>query len=338
MFRYLIRLLFVALVVSGVAFALLRWYADQPLGLPEQVTFEVPGGSNLTRVVNQLAARGWVQNPGLLVLYARLHGKQHILAGEYQLAPEDNFKTLLARLNSGAVVNYQISFPEGLNLAEWLQRLRQASKLTDKAIDLQQLELPTDHPEGWFFPDTYTYVASDSPIDILRAAHQRMKLVLDEEWRQRQSGLPYQSPYEALIMASIVEKETGVAAERGEIAGVFVRRLERRMRLQTDPTVIYGLADRYQGNLTRRHLREDSPYNTYLRRGLPPTPIAMPGRAAIHAALNPAPGNALYFVAKGDGTHYFSATLEEHLQAVRQFQLNRAPGYRSSPAIDSGQQ
>ena len=158
-----------------------------------------------------------------------------------------------------------------------------------------------------------------------------MREVLDNEWQSREDGLPYQSPYEALTLASIVEKETGVGSERSQIAGVFVRRLKKGMRLQTDPTVIYGLGDQYQGNITRRHLKQETPYNTYLIKGLPPTPIAMPGREAIHATLHPAEGDALYFVAKGDGSHYFSATLEEHLQAVRRYQLQRRSNYRSSP-------
>ena len=197
---------------------------------------------------------------------------------------------------------------------------------------MQRLGLDGQHPEGRFFPDTYRYVRGMSDSDLLRQAHEKLTRVLDEEWQQRAEGLPYREPYQALIMASLVEKETGAAHERGEIAGVFIRRLRLGMLLQTDPTVIYGLGERYTGNLTRAHLREPTPYNTYTNPGLPPTPIAMVGREAIRAALNPRAGDSLYFVARGDGTHVFSRSLDEHNRAVREYQLKRRADYRSSPA------
>ncbi len=326
----------VAVTIAGIALGLLSRYVEQPAIVDEPYTLQVASGSNLTRVVRQLAARGVVEYPTALLLYARILDRQHIQAGEYRITAQDSLKSLLAKLQNGEVIQYQISFPEGLTFADWMLRLSQESKLQQMSEpDLAEFALPGGHPEGWFFPDTYTFSASGSAMDILRVSHARMKEVLETEWRQRQVGLPYETPYQALIMASIVEKETGAAFERKQIAGVFVRRLQKNMRLQTDPTVIYGLGERYQGNLTRRHLREDTPYNTYVRRGLPPTPIAMPGRAAIHAALNPDDGSALYFVAKGDGTHYFSASLDEHLKAVRRFQLKRVPDYRSSPASET---
>ncbi len=192
------------------------------------------------------------------------------------------------------------------------------------------------HPEGWFFPDTYMFSGSETDLDILKRAYSRMVRVLDEEWENREQGLPYNSPYEALIMASIVERETGVAHERQEVAGVFVRRLHKGMRLQTDPTVIYGMGDDYDGRIRTRDLRAYTPYNTYRIDGLPPTPIALPGRDSVHAALHPADGDALFFVARGDGSHKFSRTLAEHQKAVREFQLNRREDYRSFPAPDAG--
>ena len=188
------------------------------------------------------------------------------------------------------------------------------------------------HPEGRFFPDTYLFTSSETDLDLLRRAFERMEEVLATEWQAKAENLPYDSPYEALIMASIVERETGAVHEREEVAGVFVRRLEKGMRLQTDPTVIYGMGEKYQGRITRKDLRTHTDYNTYRIDGLPPTPIALPGREAIHAALNPAEGDTLYFVARGDGTHKFSKTLAEHQKAVRAFQLNRRSDYRSSPA------
>jgi UPF0755 protein len=187
-------------------------------------------------------------------------------------------------------------------------------------------------PEGRFFPDTYRFVRGMTDADLLEKAYQRLDEVLAKEWNKRSADAPYTEPYQALIMASLVEKETGVPQERGQIAGVFVRRMQTGMLLQTDPTVIYGLGERYNGKLTRADLREATPYNTYMNAGLPPTPIAMVGREAIHAALNPVPGNSLYFVARGDGSHVFSNDLDAHNNAVREFQLKRRADYRSSPA------
>jgi UPF0755 protein len=186
------------------------------------------------------------------------------------------------------------------------------------------------HLEGQFYPDTYTYHKNDSDIDILKRAHQRLQMILEEEWLKRDKKLPLKTSYEALTLASIIEKETGAAHERSEISGVFIRRLNTKMRLQTDPTVIYGLGERYKGNLTRKHLKEKTAYNTYRINGLPPTPIAMVGQDAIHAAVNPKAGKSLYFVAKGDGTHQFSETIRAHNNAVRKYQLKRRAGYRSS--------
>ncbi|RMR36653.1 hypothetical protein ALP91_01866 [Pseudomonas savastanoi pv. glycinea] len=191
---------------------------------------------------------------------------------------------------------------------------------------------PDVFPEGRFFPDTYRYVRGMTDAELLRQAYSRLEEVLDEEWNARSSDVPYSNPYQALIMASLVEKETGVPQEHGQIAGVFVRRLKLGMQLQTDPTVIYGMGERYNGKLTRANLKEPTPYNTYVIAGMPPTPISLVGREAIHAALNPVAGSSLYFVAKGDGSHVFSDDLDAHNSAVRDYQLKRRADYRSSPA------
>lgn len=328
------------LLIAGTvsAYWLVKDYMKSPLpGSEDPVKIELATGSSLTGFSHQLSDQGLLKWPEVFIAYARLTDQTNIRAGEYQLVPGETPATLLTKLISGDVINYQLTFPEGLNFKEWLTLLQAETRLNHTLDGLssteiiQQLSLDVDHLEGWFFPDTYSYSASDSDRDILLRAHSQMKRVLDEEWQAREADLPFQSSYEALILASIVEKETGVDSERGEIAGVFVRRIQQGMRLQTDPTVIYGLGEQYQGNLTRRHLRQKTPYNTYLINGLPPTPIAMPGREAIHATLHPEKGDALYFVAKGDGSHYFSATLDEHINAVRKYQLQRRSNYRSSP-------
>jgi UPF0755 protein len=233
-------------------------------------------------------------------------------------------------------VHYRLTLPEGITLARALDILWQHEQVTRTLSDasdprLRMLVAPYDSPEGLFFPDSYDFPRGTTDLDILQRAFERMQLVLEREWLNRSAGLPLETPYEALVLASIVERETGVPRERGTIAGVFVRRLQKRMRLQTDPTVIYGLGPDFDGNLRRSHLRdEDNAYNTYRRHGLPPTPIALPGLAALQAALHPEPGDALYFVARGDGSHHFSATLREHNEAVKRYQLQRRADYRST--------
>jgi UPF0755 protein len=215
------------------------------------------------------------------------------------------------------------TFQQLLDALRENEAIRQTLTDRDGAAIMAQLGKPDLHPEGQFAPDTYRFPRGTSDLEFLRRAHNTLQEWLDSAWRERAEDLPYDSAYDALIMASIIEKETGLASEREAIAGVFVRRLKRTMRLQTDPTVIYGMGSAYNGNIRRADLRRDTPYNTYTRHGLPPTPIALPGRESLHAALHPAEGDALYFVAKGDGSHQFSATLEEHLDAVRLYQLRR---------------
>ncbi|MDM3869731.1 endolytic transglycosylase MltG [Porticoccus sp. W117] len=334
--RCFIVLALLVVMLSLASYWWLQRYVQQPLPLQQSVELRVESGSNLTRVLQKLEAEnalfgGKPQLAGVRV-YARLSGLTDIQAGDYRLQPGVTPTQLLQQLNSGQVVYHQVTLPEGLTVKQWLQRLRQQPHLSSELSDSELLAFINGNPEGWLFPDSYRYQRGDSIEQILQQSHQAMKETLEKLWQQRDVGLPYQTPYEALIMASIIEKETGVDWERPQIAGVFVRRLQKGMRLQTDPTVIYGLGDRYQGNLTRSHLREKTAYNTYVIKGLPPTPIANPGADAIYAALHPAEGEALYFVAKGDGSHYFSATLAEHEKAVDKYQRKqRRSDYRSAP-------
>jgi len=262
---------------------------------------------------------------------------QQIKHGEYLLADPLDAKMLLELLRSGKVIQYQVTIPEGVTLLQALEILAAQGDL-ESVLEgpederIQSMITPFTHPEGLFFPDTYHYARNTTDLELLRRANEKMLSVLDEEWQGRAQELPYETPYEALIMASIIEKETGLPEERQEIAGVFVRRMSLGMRLQTDPTVIYGIGSEFDGNLRRSHLAdEENSYNTYRISGLPPTPIALPGRAAINAALHPAEGETLFFVARGDGGHVFSTTLREHEAAVRKYQLQRRKDYRSSP-------
>jgi len=314
-----------------------RW--QQPLAVPEDgLVLAVAQGESLRAVANRLHGEGVLAHPNLLIAYGRWTGiDQQIKHGEYLLVDPLDAKMLLELLRSGKVIQYQVTIPEGVTLAQTLDILAAQADL-ERVLEgpaderIQALIAPFTHPEGLFFPDTYHYARNTTDLDLLRRANQKMLSVLDEEWQGRAEELPYETPYQALIMASIIERETGLPEEREEIAGVFVRRISRGMRLQTDPTVIYGIGPEFDGNLRRAHLKdEDNAYNTYRIDGLPPTPIALPGRAAIHAALHPAEGTTLFFVARGDGGHVFSTTLREHEAAVRKYQLQRREDYRSSP-------
>lgn len=330
-----------ALVVALALTAAAAWLYGQlhaPLNLgADSAALLVERGQTVSGIAAQLRDRGHVRHALPLRIYVRWSGRERIHAGEYRLVAGQSVLDLLDRLERGDVIRYSITFPEGWTLAQWRAalageaRLRAVSGEWPAARLAAELGIAQANPEGWFSPNTYAFVAGDSDRDVLARAHRRQTEMLATLWQQRAAGLPYAEPYEALILASLVERETGLAAERPEIAGVFVRRLQSGMRLETDPTVIYGLGDRYQGNLTRRHLRERSDYNTYVIDRLPPTPIANPGDDALRAALTPAAGDALYFVARGDGSHQFSATLEQHRQAIRRYQLQRRPDYRSSP-------
>lgn len=299
---------------------------------------EIASGDTLRSLLIDMQSDGKVEFRLPVLVLAKLLGLEGIRKGEYRVDLDASPRKFLEALNTGTPVQYSVTFVEGTTADQALEQLSNNAKITGSLMSLSASQVRSTlgvtqaSIEGLIFPDTYAFTRGEEDRDILRRAISKMEAVLNAEWSTRQQDLPIETPYEALILASIVEKETGVANERAEIAGVFIRRLKRGMRLQTDPTVIYGLGDRYDGNLTRAHLKAYSPYNTYRINGLPPTPIALPGREAIEAVLNPAEGESLYFVAKGDGSHYFSKTLEEHQAAVIKYQKRRRADYRSSPS------
>jgi len=310
--------------------AWLAYFALTPMALPATpYEFTVNSGSGLKAVARQLANDGVLAEPESLWILARLLGRgQAIKAGTYRLERATTPLELIDKMERGDVVLDEILFVEGSTLRQWLAQLAAQPKIRQTLAGKSEMDLrgmlgEIDPLEGWFFPDTYRYAPGTTDLDILKRAHAAMKKKLDEAWAARDPGIVLATPYEALTMASIVEKETGQGVERPIIASVFENRLRRGMRLQTDPTVIYGLGERYDGAIHKRDLLEDTPWNTYTRDGLPPTPIAMPGAASIRAVLHPASTPYLYFVARGDGTHEFTASLEEHNRAVAKYQLGK---------------
>lgn len=335
------RILLSLMLVAGAVLLAIDWYGRQPVVTSQVQGFTIDRGDSLGRVARRLEARGMLEYPQLFSLMGRLSGlATELQAGDYQVQPGTAYRALLTMFTQGQVRYYDVTLVEGYTFAQALEKLNAHPKLTQP---LSSRDLPgvftrlgiDGAVEGLFYPDTYFFEAGATVESILTMAHKKLNQVLAEEWAGRAEGLPLQSPYEALTLSSIIEKETGVAFERPAIAGVFVRRLQRGMRLQSDPTVIYGMGARYAGQLNRRLLREKTPYNTYVIKGLPPTPIALAGRAAINAALHPAEGDALYFVAKGDGTHYFSTSLAEHNRAVRKYQVSeRRADYRSTVEVN----
>ena len=336
--RLIGTLLALLLLLSLGAYALLAFWR-QPVTMPVGgYHLEVIPGDSLASLARRLAADGVIRSERLMRAYGRLAGLDAKLhTGEYRFKGRVTAAQLLERIARGDVVTHRVTLPEGITLVRALAILAEAPRLESVLSgpgDARLVELAAGRPsaEGLFLPETYRYESNATDWEILSRAHADLMATLKRSWMDRQAALPYEEPYDALIMASIVERETGVARERGRVAGVFVRRLQRGMRLQTDPTVIYGLGEEFDGNLTRAHLRDaDNPYNTYRHDGLPPTPIALPGKSSLHAALNPQAGSALYFVARGDGSHVFSDTLEAHRKAVRTYQLQRRADYRSSP-------
>lgn len=338
-----VLLLPVALLVAAVFLVVYQRFQDVPLNLPAQeIVYNIEAGTTLRQLAYDLHQRGIVEYPRLFILLGRqLDAARRLQAGEYRLTAGMTPRTLLQRLVEGKVVQHAVTLVEGQTFRETLQRIQSHPLIEatlaglDDAQIMRRLGHPGEHPEGRFLPDTYHFTRGTTDLELLARAYDAMANTLEAAWQGRAADLPLETPAQALILASIVEKETGLIAERPVIAGVFIRRLRRGMRLQTDPTVIYGLGERFDGNLRRRDLQADSPYNTYTRAGLPPTPIAMPGAAAIEAVLHPAPGESLYFVARGDGSHYFSATLEEHNLAVNKYQ-RRQTGIRL-PAEEGAQ-
>lgn len=332
--RHLLGLLVVLLVLAlgaGVLLLDARRELLKPLSISEHQTLELKPGSRLRDAVSLMRERGLFEarRQGLyLEFWARANGQAaQIKAGEYALDPGLSSLDVLALLVGGKTMLYELRIIEGLRFDQALKLIADHPVLVHTLADtraetvMAAIGQPEMHPEGRFFPDTYRFPKGTSDVVILRQAFGAMDRLLQENWARRAPGLPYARPDDALTMASIVEKETGVPEERARIAGVFVRRLKLGMRLQTDPTVIYGIGEMFDGNLRKRDLLADGPYNTYKRAGLPPTPICLPGRAAVEAALNPAAGDELFFVSRGDGSHQFSVTLEQHDAAVRRYQL-----------------
>lgn len=335
--------LFFIVLIAILSISAIKWLESvtlTPLSLSQPVVLQVKAGDTMGTVVTKLSSDGILQHGEALWFWIRITDTaQKIHVGEYQLEPGITPLALIEKLTLGEVIVYQFTVVEGMRFTDVLEKLVENSSVKSTLQGKSEKELmkligiPQQYTvaEGWFFPDTYQITKGETDLSILRRGYQKMHSTLNKLWKDRESGLPLNSPYEALILASIIEKETGVVQEREQIAGVFIRRLQRGMRLQTDPTVIYGMGDAYIGKIKRQDLKKDTPYNTYTRHGLTPSPIALPGEGAIYAALHPQQGDTLFFVAKGDGTHHFSVTLEEHQAAVRRYQVNRKKDYRSYP-------
>jgi len=310
-----------------------QMYAElhKPLATEEPQTIVFSRGSSIRTLANQLIEKNLLENKNHLIIWGKINRQStRLQAGEYQLTPNLTLAQLLEKMVAGDVIQYNITLIEGLTFRQILKTIQSnpvidhhLNGLSDEDIMIK-LGHEGEHPEGRFYPDTYHISRGISDIQLLKRAYNAMQKILQEAWQQREQNLPFKTPYEALIMASIVEKESAIAEERPLIAGLFINRLRKKMRLQTDPTVIYGIKN-YDGNIRFRDLRKDTPYNTYTRRGLPPTPIALPGKEAIYATLHPQKTEYLYFVAYGDGSgrHVFSTNLKDHEKAVDQYQRKK---------------
>lgn len=327
--KFIIVFSIIVLMTLGVIWKL-EQEINQSLVIEDAEFIVIEKGETVNRLAKDLITKGWIKNDFWLKVFVKINADLTSLkAGTYQVLPPVSLRELLVLLNSGKEHQFSITFIEGTTLKEWRSQLGQHPHIVQTIQATTDSEIATSlgindkNPEGWFFPDTYAFTANTSDISLLKRAYSKMKTTLAEQWDNRDAALPYGSPYEALIMASIVEKESGQEIEKPIIASVFVNRLHKKMRLQTDPTVIYGLGDRFKGDITRKHLREKTAYNTYRINRLPPTPISMPGLSTLKAVMNPEYTDYLYFVSKGNGFHIFSSNLADHNAAVARYQLGK---------------
>jgi len=328
MLKFMKTLIVLALLLGLTAGGGFYWMVSSPLALQsESVDFHIPQGIGMRAAAREIASAGVTIDPWVLIILGKvLRVESSIKAGSYEVSRGITALDLMAKLTRGDVTQTEISFIEGWTFRQMRDRLdahpdvRHDSKALSEAEILRRIGATQAKAEGQFFPDTYLFAKKSSDLDVLTRAYRTMQRHLEREWAARATGLPFTDPYQALIMASIVEKETGRDQDRPMVAAVFTNRLRQGMLLQTDPSVIYGIGEKFDGNLRKRDLLADTPYNTYTRPGLPPTPIAMPGLASLQATLHPAPSPVVYFVARGDGSSQFSRTLDEHNQAVNRYQ------------------
>lgn len=332
-----LKLFIVTLLISGMAligsvegWAFYRFVSAPLSSISAPKVITIPAGSHAKQVANILYENQIIHHPTWFYWWLRMQEKGHLLkAGEYEIQPGWHLEDLIDHLISGKSIEYPVTFISGHTMMQSLKKMRQLENIQHSLpsdINLKALAEKlgiTESAEGQILPETYYYRSGEKDTEILLRAHKKLQKVLQKAWQTRQKDLPLKSPYEALILASIVEKETGYEPERPMIAGVFINRLRKKMRLQSDPTIIYGMGDRYDGNIRKKDIRKKTAYNTYRINGLPPTPIALPSADAIQAVCQPAKTSALYFVAKGGGQHYFSKTLQEHNRAVRKYLLKK---------------
>lgn len=330
-FKLLFAVSFLVLIILCSSLVGYTFYqAKQPLDIANTQLLTIKDGTSFSGFSKQLIKEGWLENRFWLRNYVRLMPEYaNIKAGTYQIDKDSSIESLLAQLVAGKEHQFTITFIEGTTFKQWLTQLNETDTIVhtisqSSVVDIaSKLNINRTNPEGLFYPETYAFTAGTTDIELLKRAQDKMSIELDLAWDNRAQPLPYKDKYQALIMASIIEKESGKNAEHGIISSVFINRLNKKMRLQTDPTIIYGLGDRYKGDIKRKHKREKTAYNTYRINGLPPTPIAMPGKSALHAALNPLATDYFYFVSNGNGQHIFSTNLKDHNKAVVKYQLNR---------------